>query len=175
MIKITIPKALTRVGQAYFYNVAQAQMDGANVKVNNVTNMTEIKTYVFDNAYTLPELFTLVSNGGDTEGLETFITMPKAKLTNQIPVGLPNRSYTTGEGDDEVTHIRTWENWRDGNHPIRYNIADTEAAFGLNTFGVCLNISQIKLINDLDDSTIKIFLEDDYITEMAKTTWTVEA
>jgi hypothetical protein len=46
---------------------------------------------------------------GDVEGLDVFFELES--VTAEVPESFPNRSYTTGLGDETVSHVHTWETW----------------------------------------------------------------
>ncbi len=166
MIKVKIPKTLSKRGQKYYENIVNAMIDGVKPYSEDYTIIESSEL----TSYTLTDIFNLVDDEGDIENLPSYLIMPTTKLTEEIPEGLPNRIYSV----EEVDTIHTWETWRDNTHLIRYSLDETLATFGLNSFGEDLKASEIKIIDDLNDNDITILLTDAFIEEMNTAAWKEE-
>jgi hypothetical protein len=69
--------------------------------------------------------------------------MPKSKIKENVPTDFPNSKYIDRDG---LPLSRTWIDWRDENHPIRY--FDDMAFFTCNSFGIGYDAEQTQAIMD---------------------------
>jgi len=99
---------------------------GWKTRVVGSMGVSEIQDLVVD------EFLLITAFGGGVKYFNPFIKVAEADIDNEIPEGLPNRTYSVCIEDCEEEEpimeerVHTWRTWRDANHPLSEPIEDEE-------------------------------------------------
>ncbi len=108
----------------------------------------------------LQEWQMILAYGGSTRGYMPFIKVAEADIDNEVPEGLPNRTYEVCiadcEGEEPVmeTRVHTWRTWRDATHPLPEVSEDGYYYFVSYTFGKGLTDSELMTIYNSTDAEL---------------------
>jgi len=114
-------------------------------------------------------LFVVNDLGGEVYFYNPYIKVAEANIDDEIPEGLPNRTYTVviddSDPDNIITEerVHTWRTWRDENHPLG-DVVNGYYYFISNTFFDYLLGSELVLINNA--TGVEIISIEQYQSEM---------
>lgn len=113
-------------------------------------------------SFNVNDFLLVISKGGEVKFFNPLVKVNELNIDDEIPEGLPNRTYQeqtgisitideeTGEEIEEPIYeekIHTWRSWRDKSHPLG-NIIDGNYYFMSATFGKTLSSDELMLIHN---------------------------
>lgn len=121
-----------------WFDFAKGQGSVIARTINGVSSLE-----VDDDSVTMSPLLLALANGFTVEGAPVYIKMNAARYATNVPEGINNRSYVTGE--DAQTVIRTWADWHDATH-THMTAADGDKIVPGNSFGSELTSSELSIL-----------------------------
>lgn len=112
MIKVTVPSALTGMGQPLQPLAWMAINAGANSHIVDLDTIEYEIREEHSALITLDIMTSIVLAGGNIDKYPCFLKLSEEAYGKEIPEGIPFREIRDEEGN--IT-VRSWKDWNDGN------------------------------------------------------------
>lgn len=124
---------------AFSSYVHEADNRGQTVTEVGDTHFVELNPKSIDDQTKLGLLWWFLSQTGEIFNMVGFFEVASANYNDQVPAGVPNRSYIDGNEDEQV---RTWAQWKDATHN-HFGPWDGKYYVPGSSFGVNIKASEL--------------------------------